>query len=80
MSKSKWFDSKGRPVCDVEVSGYGDDSYIESASYDDTPPGVTEAVPEDELNWIQDNFGDLVAELSFENAVCAAEAAYEGDR
>jgi hypothetical protein len=77
---TKWKDSKGRPVCDVEVSGYGDEAMIESAHYDDTPPGVTEEVPEDELNWMQEEFAAEVAELAFENAVGAAESYFEGDR
>lgn len=77
---SKWRDSKGRPVCDVQVSGYGDEAYIEGAHYDDTPAGVTEEVPEDELEWMQDHFAAEIAELAFENAVGRAEAYYEGDR
>lgn len=78
---SKFKDSKGRPVCDVEVSGYGDDAYIESANYDDTAPDAeTEEVPEAELDWMQDNYGAEIAELAFENAAGAAEAYYEGDR
>lgn len=76
----KWKDSKGRPVCDVEVSGYGDEAMIESAHYDDTPADVTEEVPVEELEWMQDNYAAEIAEMAFENAVGAAEAFYEGDR
>jgi hypothetical protein len=77
---STWKDSNGRPVVDVEVSGYGSEAMIESAVYDDTAPGVIEQVPDVELDYLQDTYADRVAELAFENAVCAAESYYEGDR
>jgi hypothetical protein len=73
----RWYDSSGRAVCDVEVSGYGDDIYIESATYDDTD---AQPVPDTELDWMQDTFAAELAELAFENAIGAAESYWEGER
>jgi hypothetical protein len=78
MSKRTITDSKGRPVCDLEVSGCRDEAMLESAHYDDVDHA--EAVPEEELTWIEENYPETIAEMAFDNAVMAAEYAFEGDR
>lgn len=74
-------DSKGREVCDIEVEGSGVDAFISSANYlTFTHPDGSYLVDDGELDYLTDTYPEVVQEHSFENAVCAAEYAFEGDR
>lgn len=70
-------DSNGR---DVYISVYGkyeDDIQIDEAFYDDEVGGD---VPDEEIDFIFDNYSDAIYDDWFENQVGAAEAWGEGDR
>ena len=69
-------DSNNRKVVDLEIEGSGVDAFISAATYDDDGS----AVSENELNYLTDTYPEVVAEHAFQNAVCAAEYAFEGDR
>lgn len=69
-------DSKGRE-CEIEISGSDyDDVMVECGTYTDDGS----AVPEAELDIIQVIYAGEIGEAWKENAVCAAESYYEGDR
>jgi hypothetical protein len=76
--KPVFTDSKGRPVCDIEVQGTECDAFVARAYYDDDlEPFI---VPPDELDFLTEAYPEYVAEQAFENAVMSAESLYEGDR
>lgn len=69
-------DSNGRPVVDLETDGNGVDAFFCKGTYDDDGSEVGE----DELDYLTENYPETLAEESHQNAVCAAEYAFEGDR
>lgn len=74
-------DSQGREVCDVEVEGRGVDAFIARANYlTYTATDGSYKVPDEELDYLTENYPEYIGEQAFENAVCAAEYACERDR
>jgi hypothetical protein len=70
---------KNREVeIELEIEGYnGEDSYFSSGGYTD---GLEEDLTEDELEELNNDCRDLIADYVFEAKIGAAEAFYEGDR
>lgn len=78
---AKMTDSQGREVCDVEIDGSGCDAFICKANYlTHLNPDGTYSVPDEELDYLTDTYPEFIDDQAFENAVCAAEYAFEGDR
>ena len=73
---------KGVTICvdDIQVTGYDCDAYVEDCVAWFKDPEVD--IEEENLliticEIVTDQYPDIVAEISAENAMCAAEAAYD---
>lgn len=75
---TKWRDSTGREIDDVEIDHGRDpvDSFIQSATYLDDGS----AVPEVELDWMTYHYSDVLAEEGGYYWAEKASAMAEGDR
>ena len=71
-------DSAGREVEIGHVSGYQDDIQIEDAWYTDESIGPE--VPDDEIDFIYNEYATELYDLWYQNKVSQAEYYYEGDR
>jgi hypothetical protein len=72
----KLYDECGREVVDTEIDGDHGDTYFARGYYADTG----KEVDEDTLDYLNDNYPEVLAERALDRAIMAAEAAYEGDR
>jgi hypothetical protein len=69
-------DSKHREV-EIELGGASDDIQVTSAVYTDEQGGD---VPDDEVEWIYENYAESIYVAWYEQKQGEAEYYYEGDR
>lgn len=64
----------------IEIDGIkleiGEGAYIQSATYIDTGIELTD----DEIYELENDCQDLIYDAAYQNAICTAEYAFEGDR
>jgi hypothetical protein len=84
---TKLYDSTGRPVQILETDGGYEEAYVVSASYLDIDPELPDSeysklskVPDNELDYLTEQYFEYVSDEEFQKSVCEAEYAFEGDR